>query len=523
MPTPTPREILEEIAVRERAKASTAGLVDGILSELFDEQRAFVEDPSKRKAALCTRRAGKTQIWTRLCATECRKHPRILIRIWAINRLRAKQLLWEEFKYLFRRHKMDFELEHMHETELTIKFENGSEIRLLGADKDKEAQKKRGDKTWLEIILETQGYGGYLRRLLDDVVEPCTFDQQGTICLEGTPGPLPTGYWYNVTGDGPPTGRWTSTGMRVQQADGNFEENVGAGWSCHHWSLVDNPFMDQWKGKKNWRQLAKWSLDVIRQKKGWTESNPTYQREYLGRWVRDDSALYYRFDSKRNVYDASKIVPWGPGWFHVLGWDLGSKDDMALVAWAWNDLDPHVYEAFSWKKPGALAQDVMDQIATLERRGFNFIAKVADTGGGGRMYVEEVMSRYAQVFEPAKKSEKYEHVRLYNEDLLVGRMLLCPGSPLAQEIAQLPKDPDWPDPEKPEKPPTEDPRFPNHCADASLYAHRRAYHFLHTEKRALSAGEKQDAALAALEKKLAEQTHPWWEPQDEEAFDDPYG
>ena len=139
------RALLEEVARREKARAAAKGIVGLIREELFDKQLAYIDDPAKRKCALCTRRAGKTSMWCRYATIECISGPKRLIRIWAISRLRAKQLLWEEFKDLFNRHKLTYPLRHMHETELTIRFENGSEIRLLGADKDKEVQKKRGD------------------------------------------------------------------------------------------------------------------------------------------------------------------------------------------------------------------------------------------------------------------------------------------------------------------------------------------------------------------------------------------
>lgn len=129
-------------------------------------------------------------MWARYCTIECLEKPGSLIRIWAINRLRAKQLLWQEFIDVAARHKVRIKT---HETELTIRFENGSEIRLLGADKDKEAQKKRGDKTRMEVILESQLFGPFLKTLVEDVAEPCLFDHQGTMCMEGTPALYPRG------------------------------------------------------------------------------------------------------------------------------------------------------------------------------------------------------------------------------------------------------------------------------------------------------------------------------------------
>lgn len=494
------RAILEELARRQRAKESVSGMVVSIEREYFRQQRAFVKDPSRNKAALCTRRAGKTNIWPRYATTTALENPRSLTRIWAINRLRAKQLLWSEFKYLFDRHQIqDVKL---HETELTITFPNGAEIRLLGADKDKEAQKKRGDKTIMEVIIEAQLFGPYLRTLVEEVAEPCLFDLKGTFCMEGTPGPLCVGYWWCVSGGGAPTGQWVSPGQTI----GN-EEGVGGGWNCHHWSVLDNPFLPH----------AKEELGVLVKRRRWGKDHPAYVREWLGQWVNDESALFYRFDEERNTFTLAEIQPWGPGWQHVLGWDLGFRDDMSLVVWGWHPGRPDVYEAFSWKKSGALAAEVMGQIAALDARGFNFVKKVADTGGGGRMYVEEVMSRYSQVFDAAKKTEKYEHVRLMNDDLLTGRIKLQRGSAYAQEIAALPKDPDWPDPEAPETPPFEDARFPNHLCDAGLYAWRSTFHYLHEaevppprpgSKEFFDASEA--ANIAALEKGNDRE---WWEPE----------
>jgi hypothetical protein len=461
------RAVIAELARRAVARVEVEAQVARIKAELFREQVDFVEDPATEKGALCTRRAGKTSMWTRYSTIESLLHPRSIIRIWGVNRLRAKQLLWDEFKWLIARHGIKL-AKDPNETELTIRFANDSEIRLLGADKDKEAQKKRGDKTRMEVVLEAQLFGPYLRKLVEEVAQPCLFDLKGTFCLEGTPGPVCSGYWWEVSGRNDFERRWTSPGDK---------DGLGAGWSMHRWSVLDNPFLPD----------ARADLAKTKKRRRWTDDNPTYVREWLGRWVNDLGALYYKFDPLRNEYTVSdKVRPWGPGWEHVLGWDLGFRDDMALVVWGYHPKFPELYEAFSWKKPGALSPEIVGVIEKLERQGidgtpFNIIARVADTGGGGRMYVEEVVNRYGMQFEAAKKTDKYEHVRLFNDDLLGGFIKLQSGSMYAQEIATLPRDLDV-DPEKPEEAPAEDPRFPNHCCDAGLYAYRRAWHYLHREE-----------------------------------------
>lgn len=458
-PTDEDRLILEEFLVRKAQREKNEGVVAAIKSELFSRQIEFIEDSAREKGALCTRRAGKTQMWSRYGPIVALQRPGGIVRVWGINRLRAKQLLWDDLKLVCARHKLGATF---NETELTVRFPNRSEIRLLGADKDKEVQKKRGDKTVLEVVLEAQLFGPYLKTLVEEVASPCLFDLQGTFCLEGTPGPICTGYWYEVSGRNDVASKWTSLGGK---------EGVGAGWSMHRWSVLDNPHLPH----------ARQELASLKLKRRWADDNPTYIREWLARWVNDLGSLFYKFNPDRNAFDLDQVMPVGPGWEHVLGWDLGFRDDMALVVWGYHPDHRELYEAFSWKKPGALAEEVVEQIDELESRGFNFVAKVADTGGGGRMYVEEVMSRYSHVFEAAKKPEKYDHVRLFNDDLLTGFVKLQRDSVYAEEIAQLARDLDWPPPEKPEAPPREDPRCANHCSDAGLYAYRRAMHYLHRD------------------------------------------
>lgn len=495
------RAALEELARRTLRREGAAGIVASLKKELFDKQIAVWEAMAENTAVICPRRAGKTSLWARLTVGEAILHDAALIRIWHASRLRAKQLVWSELKLVCKRHKLKVTF---NDTELTATFENRSEIRLVGADKDKEAQKKRGDKIWIDVVLESQNFGNLLEGIVFDVIEPCLMDERqrggGRLYLEGSPGPTCGGLWYDITGryDGL-EGQWDSIGGIDENGDPR-----GAGWKCFRWQSTSNPFMPHMREE----------LEKLRKKRRWTEDNPTYIREYTGLWVNDFDALFYKFQEGRNTYNTEAIQPWGPGWHHVLGWDLGSRDDMALVVLGYHDNMPDLYEAFSWKKPGALSAEVMEQIDELTARGFNIEAMVADTQGGGKMYVEDVQARYGKSFKPAAKGSKFEHVQLFNDDLLTGHIKMRPGSPLASELANLPRDPDW-DPNS-GKPPTEAASFPNHCADACLYAFREARHYWHTPKEVKATKGSPaavDAWLKEVETKLAErkQKEDWLE------------
>lgn len=501
-----PRKALEELVRRQREMSLDSGVIVGIRAELFDKQLNVLDDTHDRIAAVCTRRAGKTSTWPRYATIRALQRPGVLIRIWGITRLRCKQMLWDEFDKLHARHRIKTTPNLQ---ELSIKFANGSEIRLLGADKDREIEKKRGDKTYVEVVLESQLYGPLLRKMVEDIIEPCLADQRGTLILEGTPGPVKAGFWYWTTGGESVLHRWTSEGMHVKSGSEQQTELVGKGWSCHHWSVLDNPFLDRWRGSPTWRQEAEEFLADLRRKRGWTVESPTYVREYLGRWAQDEGSLFYKYSPARNDYDPTSINPTAPGWKHVLGWDLGSRDDMALFVWSWHSSSRNLYQTFEWKQPGATSDKVMARIEALEARGFEFLAKVADTGGGGRMYVEDVMKRYAQTFVAAKKSEKYEHVRLMNDDFQSGFLKVMQGSQYAEELAALPKDPDW-DPDS-GRPPSEDSRFPNHLCDSALYSWRYAFQYLDYEGERAEPEAPQDELLGALEAAAENDAEEWWE------------
>ena len=191
-------DALRELARRKLQRNAFEEMRQQLLAEQYDRQQAFAMDPSRRKAVLGTRRAGKTSMWVRQCTAVALETPRCLVRIWAETRLRAKQYLWQEFKWLIARQKIELS-GPPNETELSIRFANGSEIRLVGADKEGEVQKKRGEKTQMEVVIEAQRFGGLLRTIVDDVVGPSLFDTKGTLCLEGTPGTICSGLWYDIT------------------------------------------------------------------------------------------------------------------------------------------------------------------------------------------------------------------------------------------------------------------------------------------------------------------------------------
>jgi hypothetical protein len=412
-------------------------------AELFGPQLAFFDDPSRQKAALCTRRAGKTEGEARdsldggLCAPARNMLRSVYI---AITRERAKDLLWGHLKAINFRLQLGMKA---NEQELTMTLPEGlggSVVKLTGADKAKEIEKRRGDKLRRVRIDEAQTFGDYLKPFVEDVLDPALMDLQGDLGLLGTPGPVCAGFFYDVT----------------RNEDAASVAKRLPGWAVHSWSVLDNPHMPHARAEITAKKAAR----------GWDDLHPTYLREWCGRWVNDAGALFYRYDPTRNTY---KELPAGHRWFHVVGIDLGFDDAFSYVVWAFARTCRELYEVETRKRAELLPSQWAKLIDDVRAR-YSPQKMVIDQGGLGKSFAEEMRQRHKLPVEAAQKSEKYTYATLLNDDLTAGLIKVRPESALAKEWALLPKDPD--DPTK------EDPRFDNHAADAGLYGWREARHFV---------------------------------------------
>jgi hypothetical protein len=437
------REAYRRLVPQPRLVAVDAGdRATRFLAQLFDKQREFIESPSRRKVAFCTRRAGKTKLFASYLLAVALKTG-ALCTYYAITRIRAKQLIWDELKALSNAYALDCTF---NETELEARTPNGGIIRLTGADKMSEAEKKLGDKNAIAIIDESQLYPpNILDRLINRVLKPTLLDLRGSLVLGGTPGIVCSGFWYDITrneGD-------ESEAQRIR------------GWDVYEWSLFQNPFLPH----------AREEVDAEKRENGWADDDPRVLREYgdtegRPRWVNDARALFYRYSEARNAFDE---LPSGHDWQHVVGVDLGYDDAFAIVVWAFARTCPQLYERYEFEKSGLVPSEWREKLAEVIDT-YRPIRVVADTGGLGKAIVEEWRKRWRMHVEAAEKQNKKAFVSLFNDDLTGGRIKVPRNSLLADEWKKLPKDPDNPE--------EEHPGFPNHRSDAALYSWREALHWL---------------------------------------------
>jgi hypothetical protein len=441
--------ISQKQAAKEMLRRSSHPTFD-IKDYLFDKQLEFVLDPAPFKIAVTTRRAGKTVscaadlIYTAINTSDC-----ICVYI-TLSRSNAKRIVWPELKRINRRFKLQGEF---NESELSVTFQNGSIIYCSGASDRTEIEKFRGLAIKKAYLDEGQSFPAYIRELVDDVLGPALMDYAGTLCLIGTPGPIPTGYFYEIA--------------------------TTSDWSKHTWSFFDNPKLDFLSQGLTHQDV------LIRElkRRGVSPDNPSIQREWFGKWVLDSDSLVYKFDSKKNTYEE---LPKG-SWNYILGVDIGFDDADALCVLAWSNSSNTTYlvEEQITRKQGLT--ELVSQIDSLRGK-YPFEKIVMDQGGLGKKIAEEIIRRYKIAVEPAEKNRKLEYIELMNDALRTGTLKCKKDSTFASDALKVEWDMDKSTPDKMKV----SNRFHSDICDAVLYAWRASYAFTHSpEKVSMKYGSKE--------------------------------
>jgi hypothetical protein len=399
--------------------------------DLFDRQISLIDDPSKTKAALCSRRAGKTYTCCYYMLEVAHRQPESIIPYIALTRPVAKRLMWGALKRANNQYHIGMRFNN---NELIATLKNGSQITLNGANDEADIDKLRGSAYPLVVIDEAASYGPFLPELVEDVLEPALIDYSGTLLMTGTPNARCHGYFFDATTD------------------------PQRGFSVHKWTIRENPYIPH-------------ANDYLAQKlrqKGWGDDNPVYLREWCGRWIRSDDSLVYRYSDRNKVSSVPDDLD------YILGVDLGFTDATAFVIWGFSRDSPTAYMVDSMKQTRMITSEIAESIADLDRT-YHFLSMVCDTGGLGKSMVEEMRRRYGLPLKAAEKSAKASYIELFNDGLRTGRIEVLDGSEIFNEWDLL----QWDTGSRVQY--KEDSRFENHLSDAALYGWRECRHYLYEE------------------------------------------
>ena len=460
------REIANEAALyspsRDRQKA------DDMKARLFGPQVDLVNDTSRRKTLLCPRRAGKSFSAAVYLMATCLSRTKANCLYATLTKGSARGILWPLLKMFSE----EFELDcHFHNTQLVCTFPGGDRrIILTGAESRAEIDKLRGQPYDLVVIDECKSFpSDVLTELVREVIGPALNDTMGSLVLMGTPGSVLAGIFYETTKPG-------STLTRMYR---DRETAKAKMWSGHSWTIQENV-----------AQPHLWDACLAdKDSYGWSDENPIWQREYLGRWVSDDDAFVYKYDPSRNTWEKDPEsknefgLPEEHEWKYLMGCDLGYDDPFALVVVAYSETCDTLYQVYDYKQASLTVSDIARVIRDTQVIFGEFEVMVGDRGGLGKMVLAELSERYELHIEAAEKTEKRDYIELLNSDMFEGRIKILEDSELAQEMCYLVWD---------EHGQKEDRACANHVCDSFLYTWRYSFHnFARAYKKAPAVESKE--------------------------------
>jgi len=345
----------------------------------FPKQQAFIKDDKRSIAAQCSRRAGKTNGLALRFKRTMDKYPSSQCVYLALTRESAKDIMWPVLQELNDKYKWGCEFTP---STLTMIAPNGSVLRLYGADMKNFVKRLKGRKFPGVGVDEAQDFGTHLQSLIEDVLEPATADyQDGWIALTGTPGPVPSGYFFEVT-----------------------QQNK-YGYSVHDWTLYENPYMP----------APQQFVEELKKKRGWDENNPTLLREYRNKWVLDVQSLWIQYKESIDHYD---VLP-NKKWHYILGIDVGFRDADAIGVIAYSDDSKDTYLVEELITPKQGLTELVQQIESLQKK-YPIDKMMMDEGGLGKKMAEEMRRRHHIPVQPAEKIRKQETVEFLNDALRLG-------------------------------------------------------------------------------------------------------
>ncbi len=403
----------------------------------FKEQLAFINDTAQFKTAVCSRRAGKTIACAADLISTALQFPGVVCLYITLSRVNAKRIIWPELKKI----NTEFNLGGVpNESELSLKFVNGSTVYCSGAKHKQEIENFRGLALKKVYVDECQSFRAYIQDLIDDVIAKALFDYAGTLCLIGTPGHVPNGYFYDTT--------------------------KSEHWTHHAWTMFENPHLTKKSGKTTEELVM---ADCKRM--GVTIDHPKIQRECFGKWAVDTDSLIFKYDPLINHFDN---IPTTRGqWSYVIGVDVGHDDADAIAVIGWNEYDTRAYlieEIIKTKQGVTELADALDALVLT----YKPLKIVMDTGGLGKKIAAEITRRRAIAVAPAEKSRKMEFIELLNDAMRTARFFAKKTSAFAQDCFLVERDDDKTTVDKI----VVSDRYHSDIGDAVLYAFRESLHWL---------------------------------------------
>lgn len=373
------------------------------------KQLALARDLSKRIAACCGRRAGKSTGIVARAIDVCCSIPGAQVYYCTKSfRWAADTIVEPILKPMLKRAGMpvgDFVHEDLQD--LTYAFPNGSRIFFLACDDLGDITKFNGKKMQLCIVDEMQDLREeVLIEFLTVVVKYCLYDYDGTLILAGIPSEAPVGYWFKAWGN--------------------------AAYTKHSFTAYDNPLRTK-------EETDAWVAAECAER-GVTVEDPLIQRSIFAAWVPMTDWLAYKYDSLKNGEGCRffrQVTKDTVGWRFAIGVDTGSIDRMAIVVIGQSRRDPGVHLVDEWVTGRGADLDftaIVNQLLAYRTR-YRPTSWFIDPAHAGKPLMAELRNRHGfPVDMAAKKTELKGEVDLVNDGLRRGEIKIPPESDVAADM-----------------------------------------------------------------------------------------
>jgi hypothetical protein len=457
-------------------------------------QLAAVNDPAKRITLLTGRGATKTTTFRMRLVKKAVKRIQVPLLYFAITRDQAALLMWDPLKEMLDRLEVAADF---NETKLRCTIRRtGSQIFLAGADDKREIEKWRG-KSFGEVDMDEVGSwpDTIVQHLVFRIIAPRLGDLDGTIGLGGTPGLRKRGLFFEWTGDGMPA--------HCPYAQRTDPELSKRGVSSHAWSLADIAALPN--ATKLYPAIVALWLEALQEKarNQWSDDNPIWRREYLGKWAEDDTENVFRY---RAWVGGNQWNQWEPertgslrfgklpddlvDIHYAIALDQGYKDPFACNVFAFSPRDKlrRIFHVFAFEKTGMYARPIAELLLGKEevesvvagRPGGKLGGILGETGWPDAIIADadeallaELSNVYGIRIAKAEKNANYKAgaIELVNGDLVDGRFKVLKDSPLEKQMSDL----QWKVDEDTGVM-REDKAQPNHSTDCAIYGRRAISH-----------------------------------------------
>jgi hypothetical protein len=425
---------------------------------------------------------------------ECIRQPGSLVGYLTKTRDWAEELVWDPLRAICQEHGHDVEFNN---AKLRAVFPNGSKIRLAGAKDKAQTEVLRGFGYRLLVIDEAGSIDPIVMRYVTREILPAALGEtKGTLLVVGTPNESCAGYFHDIS------------------------TKPNTPFSVHHWTQRENICFPRWtgcKGSERDRMVDEY-LKEERSLHGYSETDPEYQREYMGLWAKDEQLFIYRItaDNLRHAPGQDKDKPDHIEYRYVLAIDLGWHDMTAFELVGYDQDSQKMYEIDSTQEQH-MTLDKIAEVVNAYAEDYELDKIILDTAGAGKMVQEtmarDLANRFGVPCAAAQKNRKATNMKLLNSDFRTHRAYLLPDGVCKDQMQSL----QWDGNRLREKEPQPGQFIDN--ADAYLYAYRECYHWLHEEREIIPEANTPERANweaeQMLERELEEfeqqKEKDWWE------------